>query len=262
LQENNWLVGISLDGPKRLHDIYRKDFAGNGTFERVMRGIENCKKYNVEFNILTLLNDKNVVEPDALFDFFIENGFKYLQFIQCVERDRQTGKMAPYAITAEQYGDFLCRIFDRWVEYGPEKLSERMMDSMMHYCLYGRGTMCTMSRNCNDYIVIEHNGDAYCCDFFVEGKWRIGNILETPIGELASSKMKKEFSKIKSDISMNCTVCRYLDVCRGGCMKDRAIKQGLYKDESYFCQGYKKFFDHAMAKLWQLAADFKSKHSI
>ena len=257
LHDNDWLVGISLDGPKRLHDFYRKDFSGKGTFDRVMRGIENCKKYNVEFNILTLLNAKNVVEPDTLFDFFMENGFKYLQFIQCVERDEVTGQIAGYAVTAEQYGEFLCRIFDRWLEYGPGKISIRMFDSILNYCLWGRHTICTMSRTCDDYIVIEHNGDAYCCDFFVEGKWRIGNILQTPIGQLASSKMKKQFSKIKSDICMNCTVCRYLDICRGGCVKDRAAKAGLYKDESYFCQSYKKFFDYALPKFWQIAADFK-----
>lgn len=262
LHEYNWLVGISLDGPKELHDFYRKDFAGKGTFDRVMAGIENCKKFGVEYNILTLLNAKNVSQPDLLFDFFIENDFKFLQFIQCVERDKVTGEVAGYAVTAEQYGDFLCRIFDRWLEHGPEKMSIRLFDSILSYCLCSRHTICTLSRNCDDYIVIEHNGDAFCCDFFVEGQWRIGNILETPIGELATSKIKKQFSKLKKDVCTACSVCRYFEICRGGCLKDRAVKQGVYKDQNYFCQSYKKFFDYALPKFWQIAAEFKSQNKI
>ena len=151
LFEYKFLVGISLDGPKQYHDHYRLDKVGNGTFDRVMTGIENCRKYRVEFNVLVLLNDKNVVAPDELFDFFTNQKIKYLQFVPCIEKDKSTGNVADFSITPKQYGDFLCRIFDRWYDYGPEKLSIRIFDSVLNYIIHGNHTNCTFSRRCDNY---------------------------------------------------------------------------------------------------------------
>ena len=113
LHDNNFLVGVSIDGPKELHDYYRLDHSGSGTFDKVLRTIEKCKEHKVEFNSLTLLNNKTADHPDELFDFFIANGIRYLQFIPCVELDCATGKIAHFSITPQQYGDFLCKTFDR-----------------------------------------------------------------------------------------------------------------------------------------------------
>jgi len=126
LHENRFLLGISIDGPKDLHDRYRLDRSGAGTYERVMRGIENCKR-------LIVLNSINVEQPDSLFDFVVENDLTFLQFIPCVERDPQIQDIAPFSITPGQYGDFLCRMFDLWCEYGPEKLNIRDFDSLVTY---------------------------------------------------------------------------------------------------------------------------------
>jgi uncharacterized protein len=120
LHEHKFLVGISIDGPKELHDYYRKDFSDAGTFDKVTRALEKCKEHKVEFNILVLLNNKNAEHPDRLFDFFIEQGIKYLQFIPCVELDSATGDIADFSVTSQQYGEFMCRIFDRWYDYGPQ----------------------------------------------------------------------------------------------------------------------------------------------
>ena len=255
LSENNWLAGISLDGPKELHDYYRRDYAGTGSFEKIMLAIENCRKYDTQFNILTLLNNKNVAEPDRLFDFFTENKFEFLQFVPCAEKD-QTGKITDFSITPKQYGDFLCRTFDRWLEYGPKKVSIQLFDSLLSYCINGHHTICTLSQKCSDYIVVEHNGDVFCCDFFVEERWKIGNIIETPIAELAGGEIKKKFTNLKSDVCNSCFVCRHKDICRGGCLKDRLSGFGDYKQRSYFCESYKQFFDHSLPKFWQIAADF------
>lgn len=254
LAERHFLVGISLDGPKDLHDIYRLDHAGNGTWDRVMTGISNCRNYGVEFNILVLLNDKNVKHPDLLFDFFARMGVQFLQFVPCVEKDPTTGKPTEYSISPEEYGVFLCRIFDRWLDWGPTKLSVRIFDSLLSYCL-GRGpTECTFGRYCNDYIVVEHNGDAFCCDFYVEQAARLGNIMETPIEQLADSSVKREFGYAKARLGNACLICRYLDICRGGCPKDRRAIAGNINMPSYFCVGYKQFFAHAMPKLRELAS--------
>jgi len=253
LNEYNFLVGISLDGPQKYHDHYRLDRAGGGTFERVKRAIELCRKFHVQFNILILLNKFNGDAADEIFDFFLKEKIRFLQFIPCVEKAEDGSGIADFSITPEQYGNFLCRLFDRWLENGPEKISIRLFDSILHYCLYGQHTLCTLSRNCNDYVVVEHNGDVFCCDFFVEPRWKLGNIHETPIAELASSEKKRIFARTKSKLANQCLACRHLDICRGGCMKDRVAADD-YHCTSYFCQSYKRFFDHSLPQFKQLAA--------
>jgi uncharacterized protein len=254
LAEYRFLTGISLDGPKECHDVYRKDRAGNGTFDRVMQGIDNCRRYKAEFNLLILLNNVNVAQPEMLYDFFAAQDFRFLQFVPCVEGDAEKpGIAAPYSITPEQYGRFLCRIFDRWLAEGVRKRSIRLFDSVLSFLLGGPHTECTFARQCNDYIVIEHNGDAFCCDFYVTGQTRLGSILETPIEQLAASDIKRQFSRKKTEIDNKCLVCRYLDVCRGGCPKDRAMLTGTHTAPSYFCEGYKMFFDHALPRLGGIA---------
>jgi len=263
LAQYKFLVGISCDGPKEYHDYYRLTRSGEGTFDKVMAGIENCRKHNVEFNILVLVNNHNVGAADEIFDFFKELKIKYLQFVQCVELDPVTGQIADFSITARQYGEFLCRIFDRWTEYGPEKISIRTFDSILSYLMMGKHSICTFQPQCNDYIVIEHNGDAFCCDFFVEDRWRLGNIFETPIEKLAAGEIKRAFSRLKTGISNKCLVCRHLDICRGGCLKDRIVVDGDYRAPSYFCEGYKKFFDYAMPRFTQIAAKLsRTSHRI
>lgn len=257
LAEYKFLVGISLDGPKEYHDYYRCSPSGKGTFDEVMAAIENCRRHKVEFNILVLVNNRNVEAADELFDFFREHKIKYLQFVQCVENDPATGQIAEFSITPKQYGDFLCRIFDRWVQYGPAEVSIRTFDSILSYLMAGEHSICTFRPQCNDYIVVEHNGDVFCCDFFVEDRWRLGNILETPIEQLATDKRKREFARLKTSISNKCLICRHLDICRGGCLKDRIVTDGDYKAPSYFCAGYKKFFDYAMPRFTQIAAKLK-----
>lgn len=254
LHEYRFLVGISIDGPKEFHDYYRIDHSGSGTYDKVARAIQTCKEYKVEFNILTLLNDKNADHPDELFDFFIENGIKYLQFIPCVETDPATGKIADFSVTPQQYGEFLCRIFDRWYDYGPQNLSIRDFDSILSYCISGRHTICTFEKQCSQYIVIEHTGDCFPCDFFVDPKWRLGNIFETPIEKLAASDKKRAFARAKRNLCNKCLLCRHLALCRGGCMKDKAGLDRNWLRESYFCQSYKRFFDYTMPRFMQLAA--------
>jgi len=270
LHDSNFLVGISVDGPKEFHDYYRLDYGGHGTFDRVMRAIERCKEYKVEFNTLTLLNDKNAEHPDELFDFFIDNGIRYLQFIPCVELDSATGKVTNFSATPKQLGEFWCRIFDRWYDYGPTNLSIRDFDSILSYCIMGKHTICTFDKQCSQYIVIEYTGDAFCCDFFVEPRWRLGNIFETPIERLATSSKKRAFARAKQNLSNKCLLCRHLAICRGGCMKDRLMldtgysildehrESSIENRESYFCEAYKRFFDYTMPRFMQIAAQINA----
>ena len=255
LHDYKFLVGISIDGPRELHDYYRLDHSGHGSFDKVIRAIEKCKEYKVEFNTLTLLNNKSVEHPEMLFDFLVGLGVKFVQFIPCVEVDAAAGGVTDFSITPKQYSDFLCRLFDKWYDYGPQKVSIRDFDSILAYCLTGRHTICTFDKQCTQYIVIEHNGDAFCCDFFVEPRWRLGNIFEMPIEKLAASVLKRKFARNKNNLCNKCLVCRHLAICRGGCMKDRTpFDRDNFGRESYFCEGYKRFFDYAMPKFSQIAA--------
>ncbi|MHC4207606.1 MAG: anaerobic sulfatase maturase, partial [Planctomycetota bacterium] len=258
-RDNKFLLGISVDGPKEFHDLYRIDHSGKGTFDRVIRGIETCRKYDVQFSALILLNNNNVQQPDALFEFCLENELTYLQFIPCVETDPATGGPAEFSITSQQYGDFLCRLFDLWYEYGPEKLNIREFDSLVTHYVMGKHTICAYSKQCAGFVVIEHTGDAFCCEFFVEPQWRLGNILETPIEKLAGDSKKKTFARNKQQLPNKCLVCQHLDICRGGCMKDR----NRWNDEggqreSYFCESYKQFFDYTVPRFMQIAAGIKN----
>jgi uncharacterized protein len=260
LADQKLLCGISLDGPREFHDYYRKDRDGKGTYDRVLQGIRCCRQHGVEFNILVLLNDRNVDHPDELFDFFTSEDLLYLQFVPCVEKHPEDpAQPAAYSISPEQYGRFLCRFFDRWLDGWTRKLSMRIFDSMLS-CLLGRShTECTFGRQCNDYIVIEHNGDAYCCDFYVTPQTRLGNILQTPIEQLATHPLKQAFSEKKAQIANQCLVCRHLEFCRGGCPKDRAVLTGTHKAPSYFCKGYKMFFDHALGYLQGLTVEVQKQ---
>lgn len=259
LHENKFLVGISIDGPREFHDYYRLDYSGKGTFDKVVSGIEKCKGHQVEFNTLTLLNAKNVEHPGKIFDFLISLGVKFMQFIPCVEIDPNTGKIADFSITPEQYGEFLCKIFDLWCDYGCEKLSVRDFDSILSYCISGRHNICTYDKQCSQYIVIEHSGDAFCCDFFVEPKWKLGNILDIPIEKLASRKTKRDFARNKQNHPNKCLMCRYFFLCRGGCLKNRIGSNGYdFSKETCFCEAYKRFFDYSMSKFMQIAAQIKA----
>ncbi|MEN6385320.1 MAG: anaerobic sulfatase maturase [Phycisphaerales bacterium] len=260
--QHNFLLGISLDGPKIFHDYYRKDFSGGPTFEKVMNSIELCRQNKVEFNILTLLNNQNVKQPDDLFDFFVENKFEYLQFIPCVEKDASNGKIAEYAISGKEFGIFMCRIFEKWKKFGVAKLSIRLFDSIMNHFVYGNHSDCTFQRKCNDYIVIEHNGDAYCCDFFVDKNTNLGNIMNTSVNDLFNSPIKKKFADAKKQLCQKCFVCHFSEICRGGCLKDRIVLEDNFSAPSYLCDGYKMIFEKIAPELASIAANFIHHRSL
>jgi uncharacterized protein len=259
LHDDKFLLGISIDGPKEFHDYYRLNHAGSGTFDKVVAAIQKCKEYQVEWNTLTLLNAKNIEHPEEIFDFLVGLGARFLQFIPCAEWDTAADRIADFSITPEQYGDFLCRLFDKWLEYGPTNLSIRDFDSILSYYIRGEHSICTFQRQCSQYVVVEHTGDVFCCDFFVEPQWRLGNIFQTPIEKLATDATKLTFARAKGQLSDKCLLCRHLSVCRGGCLKDRSVlDKGNFSSESYFCESYKRFFDYALPKFMQIAAGFSN----
>jgi len=249
LAHHKFLVGVSLDGPPDLHDHYRKDHTGGPSYEKVMRGTEWLKRFNVDFNILVLLNRRNIEHPRELYRFFLKEGFRYLQFIPCVERDSKTGKIAEYSITPEQYGRFLIEVFDEWTSEGIPQIYVRDFDELLIAYVTGEALSCTFSRECGKYVVIEYNGDIYACDFYVEPQWFLGNLTEQPLEEIVATEKFLKFKKQKSKLARKCEGCPWLIHCRGGCPKHWAVPNS---ETNYFCPSYQMFFEHSYSGFLKL----------
>jgi len=250
LAAHNFLVGISLDGPASLHDYYRRDEKRIGSHKRVMQAIRTLLDAGAEVNILVLLNDRNVVEPDRVYDALLDTGVKYYQFVPCLEPG-PGGAPAFYAITPEQYGNFLVRIFDRWLD-SPMDISIRDFDDLMLILKGQPSNTCITQPRCGGYLLVEHTGDVFPCDFFVLPKWRIGNINQSSLEELKRSPKLMEFGDQKTMLSDECRMCPWLRFCYGGCIKHRVILGGQPSDRTYFCESYKMLLQHATKVLQEL----------
>ena len=245
LRPYNFLLGVSLDGPKEVHDHFRVNAAGAGSYDRVMDRIRLLRKKNVEFNILTLLNARNSVLGGELYKYFVSQGFKYLQFIPCIERDPATGGLAPFGLDPEVYGRFLCESFDEWGRPGRPNVFVRLFDAFLITHVTGEYPYCGFAKECGSYVVIEHNGDVYPCDFFVEREWRLGNILETPLEKIVDCEKFQQFRALKQRLNSECEKCAWLSLCYGGCLKERITLGGKAEALNFYCSSYKRFFAHS-----------------
>ncbi len=249
LHEHRFLVGVSLDGPVELHDRYRYDYGDSGTFSRVMKKIDLLRRHAVEFNILCVVNRLTAAKAETIFKFFTENGFQWLQFIPAVERDEK-GRLTPFSVTARQYGDFLCRVFDLWWQDGKPTVSVRMFDEVLGVAMGQVPGSCQLNEVCGGlYVVVEYNGDVYPCDFFVEDRWRMGNIVETSLEEMLRGEAVHRFTQLKPNASGKCQACRFRGICHNGCPHYRSLGDGTFLNLDYLCEGYYKFYSYALPKL-------------
>lgn len=238
LHENNFLVGCSLDGPPDIHNQFRRTRNNEMTHDLVIQGINSLKRNHVEFNILILVTQANVTKAKEVYNYLVNNGFYFHQYIPCVEFDGE-GQLEPYAISAEEWGRFLCDIYDEWYPKDIYKVSIRHLDSILNKMVTGISDICTLNDNCCQYFVVEHNGDIYPCDFFVKKSLKIGNIMNSSWDELLESSIYTHFGKQKNLWSQQCNECDYLYLCQGDCPKHRST-YGL----SHLCDGWKVFYQH------------------
>lgn len=242
LHNYRFLVGLSLDGPKSIHDRYRRSRGGNSVWKQVMHAAQLFQRHNVQFNILCVISRANVNRIKEVYNFFLEHNFNHMQFIPALESDEE-GNKASFSINPHQYGKFLCQLFDLWKQ-NPNQASIRMFDAILSYYLgYPKGE-CTFEKSCADYLLVEHNGDVYPCDFFVQEKYKLGNLLQSSLSEL-KSKRANSFGKRKQRLSKECRGCEWLELCYGGCVKDRVFQDNPHPEKTYFCDAYKQFFNHA-----------------
>lgn len=246
-KQYEWLIGISIDGPEEMHDRYRFNKQGKGTWKQVVKGIETLQKNGVEFNVLCVLSQANVEHPEAVYRFFRSLGIEHIQYIPLSEFD-QLGQPLPFTITPEQYGRFLCKTFDLW---WPErrKVRIRYFDNIAEALAGQKPGNCTLHETCDSYVVVEYNGDVYPCDFFVEAKWKLGNLNVDSWPEIARRQKRYDFARKKAVPHPECQVCEYQSICHSGCPKHRHDKRQKFEDLDYFCQAYKMIFAKSVGPL-------------
>ena len=251
--ENNFLIGLSLDGPKELHDAYRKDKGAHGTFDRVVAAARLLQTHKVEFNILCTVNSKNSNHPLDVYRFFRDElRAHYIQFVPIVERDNETGyqegsKVTDRSVQPEQLGRFLIEIFDEWVRKDVGNTFVLNFDGALAGWLGMAGTVCIFGPTCGLGMALEHTGDLYSCDHFVEPNYFLGNILKTPMIDLVASEKQRRFGQGKKDsLPRYCRECEVLHICNGECPKNRFLETPDGEPGwNYLCAGYKTFFKHA-----------------
>ncbi|MHA1490242.1 MAG: anaerobic sulfatase maturase [Promethearchaeota archaeon] len=259
--EYKFLIGVSLDGPPELHNYYRKALGQKPTHVLVMRGIEHLRRNNVEFNILILVNDKTVQKASEIYHYFRKNGFFYQQYIPCVEYDGN-GNLQKFAITGEQWGTFLCEIFDNWIKEDIYRVSIRLFDSILEYLIYGKYNVCYMGNNCCQYFVVEHDGGIYPCDFFVRDDLLLGNVKTGTWEEFSRSPIYNYFGRQKAEWNATCDSCPFINFCHGDCQKHRFGAPKTPRTLSTLCRGWKKFYAHALPYFETLAKKIRFERNI
>jgi uncharacterized protein len=265
LKKYQFLVGLSLDGPEHVHDKYRVTRTAAGTWRKVVDSAKCMLDAGVDVNALTVLNDYSVQFPEEIYKFHKEIGLMHQQYIPCVESDPENPeKAAAFSVSADAYGQFLCTMFDLWLADfvdGEPRTSIRLFDSVFYHYVGMTPPDCTLLPECGVYVVIEHNGDVYACDFFVETKWRLGNIADDNLEELLNSDKQRAFGQVKSTLHADCRHCEWLRYCHGGCPKDR-IRDSRDDRLSHFCAAYKMFYAHADDSMKALATEWRKKQQL
>lgn len=259
-KDNNWLVGVSVDGPQEFHDEYRRNNIGAPSFHKVMRGINLLKKHGVEWNALAVVNDFNADYPLDFYHFFKEIECRYIQFTPIVERiiphtdgrtlaspmDAHDAPLADFSVSPAQWGEFLCTIFDEWVKNDVGQYFIQLFDSTLANWAGVQPGVCTMARTCGHAGVMEFNGDVYSCDHFVFPEYKLGNIREKTLVEMMYSDRQQKFGTDKYDsLPGQCRRCKYLFACNGECPKNRfTVTADGEPGLNYLCEGYYRFFEH------------------
>ncbi len=258
-KENNFLIGLSIDGPATVHDAYRQTLSGKGSFQKVLNGIRLLNKHGVEWNAMAVVNAQNVKDAATFYNFFKSINCHFIQFTPIVERlvphadgrclasvNEQTQTMSPLSVTPEEWGAFLCNLFDLWIKEDVGTYYIQMFDATLANWVGQTPGLCTLSKSCGHASAMEHNGDVFACDHFVFPEYKRGNIHTQTITEMMYSPEQLQFGKNKwQSLPRQCKECSFLFACYGECPKNRfAIDAYGNKGLNYLCKGYKRFFAH------------------
>lgn len=254
LRDNNWLVGLSIDGPQQFHDEYRRSRDGRPSFLKVMHAVQLLNSHGVQWNAMAVINDFNADHPEEFYEFFKSINCRYIQFAPIVERltadddiasPIERGSLADFSVSPEQWGEFLCRLFDLWIKEDVGKVFIQLFDSTLaNWCGVLPG-VCTLAEECGHAAVLEHDGNVYCCDHFVFPEYRLGNLRDKTFIEMMTSPKQRAFGAAKRlTLSAVCRECPWLFACHGECPKNRIARTPAGEPINYLCEGYKRFFAH------------------
>lgn len=273
-KENNFLVGVSIDGPQEFHDEYRRTRSGKPSWHEVMKGIRLLQKHGVEWNALAVVNDFNADYPKEFYHFFKDLGCRYIQFTPVVERTvkradgltlapgmQEGGEVTEFSVTPEQWGNFLCTLYDEWVKQDVGEIFIQLFDATLANWAGVPPGVCSMSGECGHAAVMEFNGDVYSCDHFVYPEYRLGNIRQQTLTGLMYSDRQRNFGKLKTGtLTRQCRECRFLFACHGECPKNRFVRD-VYGNpgHNYLCAGYRKFFEHVAADMDFMKAELDAQ---
>ena len=262
LTKYRFLVGLSLDGPEHVHDRYRRAAGGQPTWRKTVDTARLLLDAGVAVNALVVVNDHSAKFAREIYEFQKSIGLVHMQFIPCVETDpADPGRAAPFSVSGEAYGAFLREFFDLWradFRDGGPTTFVRYFDSVFHRYVDREPPECDLLPECGTYVVVEHDGGVYACDFFVEDRWKLGNVLEGRLVHMLNSARQAQFGRIKSGLPAVCGSCEWLALCRGGCPKDR-LRDPRDAGLSHFCAAYKSFLAYADPGMKELAAAWKPK---
>lgn len=258
-KDNNWLIGVSIDGPQRLHDAYRKNRRGQPSFAEVMRGIELLNQYGVDWNAMAVVNRFNADYPLEFYNFFRSINCRFIQFTPVVERIfehhdgrhfaspmQEEGELADYSVTPEQWGHFLCTIFDEWARHDIGEYFIQIIESTLANWMGIPPGVCSLAKTCGHAGVMELNGDVYSCDHYVFPEYKLGNIYQHSLAEMMYGDKQRKFGLMKYDsLPKQCKTCEFLFACHGECPKNRfATTADGERGLNYLCKGYYQFFRH------------------
>ncbi len=254
LAAEGFAVGLSMDGPKDLHDCHRVDRRGRATHKRVLQAFRLLQRHRVHCDVLCVVHRQNVLRPGPVYRYFKDIGVRLLQFLPLVAR-RGDGEVSEQTVPAQDYGAFLCAIFDEWVRRDVGRVNIQNFDEATRPFLGMEHAVCVSRQSCGNIVVLEHNGDVYSCDHFVDPEHRLGNIREKPLAELLESPALLEFGRNKRErLPRQCRECDVLALCNGGCPKDRLARSPQGEEGlNYLCSGLKHFYCHSRPYLQKLA---------
>ncbi len=270
LKENDWLVGVSIDGPQEFHDEYRHTSGGKASFMNVMRGIKLLQRHGVEWNALAVVNDYNADYPVEFYRFFKDMGCRFIQFTPVVERIKKDnmladvgveGELAPFSVTPEQWGNFLIGVFDEWVKEDVGKIFVQIFDATLANWVGEQPGVCTLAKLCGHASAMEWNGDVYSCDHFVFPAYKLGNIHEKHIIEMMNSEQQQNFGAAKqANLPAQCRQCKWLFACNGECPRNRfGVTASGEPGLNYLCEGYRMYFEHVAPYMDFMAGELKAQ---
>ncbi len=261
-RDNNFLIGLSVDGPEDLHNVYRKDRGGIGTHARVLKTMHLLQEQKVEYNILCVVNKANSQRPKEVYRFFRDEGAEFIQFIPIVEHFGE-GKVSDRSVDPAQFGKFMIGVFNEWLTHDVGQVFVQTFEECASVWAGFGSRLCVFTEVCGRAMAMEHNGDVYSCDHYVFPEYKLGNILETPMAEIVECDFQKQFGRDKTAaLPEYCRKCEVKFMCNGACPKDRfATTPDGEPGLNYLCQGYKQFFRYVNPYMQVLAQAIRARQT-